>query len=59
MPALSTMVNVSCESMRFTPAAIAVSDSPLRKLIQAWCAATKLDEQAVLIAILGPERFKK
>jgi len=42
------------ERMALTPAAIATSDSRERRLWTARCTATRLDEQAVSIAIAGP-----
>ncbi|CAM5738128.1 hypothetical protein SALBM311S_11372 [Streptomyces alboniger] len=42
------------ESSRLTPAAIAVSLSPVRRLTHAWCTATSEEEQAVSTAMLGP-----
>ncbi len=45
--------------MRFTPPTTAMSQSPARRLRAARCTATKDDEQAVSIAVLGPCQLKK
>ena len=47
------------DSSRFTPAAIASSDSPVRRLWHARCTATSDDEHAVSTATDGPRRSRK
>ncbi|CAM5632510.1 hypothetical protein SAURM35S_07603 [Streptomyces aurantiogriseus] len=53
-PARRNATPTAGESSRLTPAAMAVSLSPVRRLTQAWCTATSEEEQAVSTAMLGP-----
>ena len=57
-PALAKLANTSGRRIRFTPPAIASSDSPSHRLRQARWTATSEDEQAVSIARLGPRKSK-
>jgi hypothetical protein len=45
--------------LRWQPPTIAMLDSPVLKLWQAKCNATKLDEHAVSVVKLGPLKSKK
>ena len=57
-PALAKLANTSGRRIRFTPPAMASSDSPSHRLRQARWTATSEDEQAVSIARLGPRKSK-
>ncbi len=50
---------VSVFRMSCTPPASAASARPLRIASQAWCTATREDEHAVSILMLGPRRSNK
>lgn len=54
-----SLTNGSGPSMRFDPAATAMSTSPFLNADTAWCKATKLDEQAVSMVAEGPLQSKK
>ena len=47
------------DSMRFTPAATAVDDSPARRPLWAMWAATSEEEHAVSVLMQGPIRPKR
>ncbi|GHJ99316.1 hypothetical protein SY2F82_11140 [Streptomyces sp. Y2F8-2] len=49
----------SARMFRFTPATIAASASPPRRLSQARCTATREDDWAVSTVRLGPCRSRK
>ena len=55
-PLWSKPRNTAGDISRFTPPAMAVSHSPLRRLRQARCSATSDDEQAVSTVTDGPRR---
>lgn len=52
-------IQLSGDVFKWHPPTIADLHSPFRILWQAWCKATKLEEQAVSIVKLGPRRSKK
>jgi hypothetical protein len=56
---LLNSTNCNGPSRRFAPAATVTSDSPLRSDCTAWWTATKLEEHAVSIVMLGPCQSKK
>ncbi|GAA3671679.1 hypothetical protein GCM10022420_060100 [Streptomyces iranensis] len=53
-PNLAAPRVVSARMLRFTPPAMAVEDSPRRRLSQARCTATSEDDWAVSTVMLGP-----
>lgn len=56
---LEKEIQNSGSMFKWQPPTIAMFDSPVRKLWQATCSATRLDEQAVSVVKLGPRRSKK
>ena len=58
-PAWSKPWKTEGDNNRFTPAAIAISEAPDRRLWHARCTATRDDEHAVSTAIEGPRRSRK
>src|SRR2546426_3781434 len=57
--ALDKVIDASGERIRLTPPARAMSHSRWRKLCTARCTATREEEQAVSIAMLGPRKSSK
>jgi hypothetical protein len=58
-PAWSNVIVTDGESRRFTPATTAVVISPLSIARRAWWSATRDDEHAVSVVMLGPRRSRR